>query len=87
MPEYIEIRIKGQLNPAWSEWFDGLHLTHLPGNEALLSGALPDQAALHGLLERVQNLNLTLVSLACGRPPASPAPSPTTLNGLEIEPK
>ncbi len=65
MPEYNQIRIKGHLDPRWSEWFGDLRLTHLEGNETLLSGQLPDQAALHGLLERVRDLNLTLVSVTC----------------------
>lgn len=63
MPEYIEIRIKGQLDSHWSDWFAGLTLTHLEGDVTLLSGSLPDQAALHGLLERIRDLNLVLISV------------------------
>jgi hypothetical protein len=43
-------------------------LTHLEGNETLLSGPLPDQAALYGLLERIRDLNLVLISVTCGGP-------------------
>ncbi len=68
MPEYYEIKIKGQLDQRWSEWFASLKLTHLEGDETLLSGPLPDQAALHGLLERVRDLNLTLISVTRGTP-------------------
>jgi hypothetical protein len=63
MAEYYEIKIKGHLDPRWSDWFAGLDLTHLEGNTTLLSGLLPDQAALHGLLERIRDLNLTLISV------------------------
>jgi hypothetical protein len=69
MTEYYEIKIKGQLDPLWSEWFAGLKLTHLEGNETLLSGQLPDQAALYGLLERIRDLNITLISVTRGGPP------------------
>ena len=63
MPEYCEIKIRGQLGQYWSEWFSGLKLTYLEEDVCLLSGSLPDQAALHGLLERIRDLNLTLVSV------------------------
>jgi hypothetical protein len=64
MPEYYEIKIKGYLDPHWSDWFAGLELTHLEDDETLLSGLLSDQTALHGLLERIRDLNLTLISVA-----------------------
>lgn len=68
MPEHYEIKIRGHLDTGWSAWFAGLTLTHLEGDATLLSGSLPDQAALHGLLERIRDLNLTLISVNCGGP-------------------
>jgi hypothetical protein len=68
MAEYYEIKIKGHLDADWSEWFAGMTLIHLEGDETLLSGALPDQAALHGVLERIRDFNLTLISVTSGGP-------------------
>ncbi len=68
MPEYYEIKIKGHLDQYWSDWFAGLKLAHLEGDVTLLSGPLPDQAALYGLLERIRDLNLILISVTCGGP-------------------
>ena len=58
-----EIRVKGHLDPRWSEWFDGLQITNEPNGEALLSGYIADQAALHGVLAKVRDLNLQLISV------------------------
>src|ERR687897_398346 len=58
-----EIRVKGHLDPSWSEWFDGLQVTNEPNGEALLSGCIADQAALHGVLAKVRDLNLQLISV------------------------
>jgi len=69
MLEYYEIKIRGHLDQCWSDRFAGLKLTHLEGDGTLLSGLLPDQAALHGLLELVRDLNLTLISVSCSGPP------------------
>ncbi len=65
MPEYYEIKIKGHLDPHWSDWFTGMNLTQLEEDGTLISGVLPDQAALFGLLERIRDLNLSLVSVDC----------------------
>jgi hypothetical protein len=59
-----EIRVKGHLNRRWSDWFDGLEITNLENGEAVLSGEIVDQAALHGVLNKVRDLNLSLVTLS-----------------------
>ena len=63
MTRYYEIRIKGHLDKSWSDWFDGLALTHEANGETLLTGSLPDQAALHGLLNRLRDLGIQLISV------------------------
>ncbi len=68
MSEYCEIRIKGELDERWAEWFAGLELTRLEGDGTLLSGVLPDQAAIYGVLERLRDLNLILISVTCDAP-------------------
>ena len=60
---YYQIRVKGHLVPAWAEWFDNLLISNEDNGEALLSGPLPDQAALVGVLNRLHSLNLTVVSV------------------------
>lgn len=63
MPECYEIKIKGRLDQRWSEWFADLKVTYPVEGETLLTGPLADQAALHGVLERIRDLNLTLISV------------------------
>jgi hypothetical protein len=58
-----EIRVKGHLDGRWSEWFDGLQITNLENGEAMLSGDIVDQAALHGVLNKVRDLGLPLVAV------------------------
>ncbi len=68
MPEYYEIKVRGHLDPCWSDRLMGMKVTHPEDKETLLSGSLPDQGALHGLLERIRDLNLTLISVNCSGP-------------------
>lgn len=68
MTKYYEIKIKGHLNPGWTDWFDGFTVAHLDNDVTLLFGWLPDQSALYGLLKRVRDLNLTLISVTSESP-------------------
>jgi hypothetical protein len=68
MAQTYQIRVRGHLSDAWAEWFDGLTIENLPNGEALLSGPVVDKAALHGLLTKVRDLNLTLVAVALIEP-------------------
>jgi len=58
-----EIRVKGHLDGRWSEWFDGLQISNSENGVAVLSGEIVDQAALHGVLNKVRDLNLALISV------------------------
>ncbi len=58
-----EIRINCHLGDQWLDWFDRLTVTNLPNGEALLTGELADQAALHGVLNRIRDLGLTLIAV------------------------
>ena len=62
---YCEIRVKGHLAPHWSEWFGGLEIEDRPKGEGVLAGVLPDQAALYGVLDRLRDLGIALISLRC----------------------
>jgi hypothetical protein len=61
---WYEIRLKGHLDSRWAAWFDGLSLTHDSGGTTVISGPVLDQAALHGLLQRVRDVGIPLVSVA-----------------------
>lgn len=58
-----EIRVEGHLDDHWSAWLGGMTLTRTGRSETILTGALPDQAALYGVLMKMRDLALTLVSI------------------------
>lgn len=67
-PGHYDIRIRGLLDDRWAEWFDGLTLSREANGETVLSGPVVDQAALHGLLRKVRDLGLPLISVTRTRP-------------------
>jgi hypothetical protein len=62
-PILYHIRVNGHLRPEWTEWFDGMTITQETNGDTTLSGLVADQAALHGLLVKVRDLGLVLVSV------------------------
>jgi hypothetical protein len=58
----VEIRVRGQMDRNWADWFGGLTITHIENGETALTGSVRDQAALHGLLSRLADLGLELIS-------------------------
>ncbi len=64
-PARYYIRVKGQVGPEWSEWFDDMTITCNEHNETILSGQLLDQAALYGILNKIGALGLILLSVLC----------------------
>jgi hypothetical protein len=67
-PTVYQIRIKGHLGREWTDWFEGLTLTLEDNGETLLTSAVVDQAALHGLLRKVRDLGMPLLSVVCVKP-------------------
>ena len=62
-PPVYQIRVKGRLGPRWADWFAGLTITPEANGDTLLTGPVVEQAALHGLLRRVRDLGLPLLSV------------------------
>lgn len=60
---HLEIRVKGHLSSQWSDWLEGLEVMWLDNGETVLSGTIVDQAALMGILSKLDRLNLTLLSV------------------------
>lgn len=60
--QHVKIRVRGRIDEHWSEWFEGLTITHTDQDETVLTGAVADQAALYGLLAKVRDLGLSLLS-------------------------
>lgn len=77
-PLLYQIRLQGHLGGEWTDWFDGLAVTPEENGETLLTGPVADQAALHGLLKKVRDLGLPLLSVNCVQP--------DQVDGPDVEP-
>jgi hypothetical protein len=60
---FYRIRVKGRLDQRWSDWFNGFVITYPSDDETLLDGRVADQAALHGVLAKIRDLGLSLLSI------------------------
>ena len=64
--QHVVIRIKGHLDENWAEWFDGFTITHKEQDETILAGTIKDQADLYGLIAKLRDLGVKLVSINSG---------------------
>jgi hypothetical protein len=80
-PGRYELRLKGHLDSRWAAWFDGLSLTNESDGTSIIHGQVADQAALHGLLQKVRDIGLPLISVT----PVEPDPSTKQLSHNEME--
>ena len=76
-PMVYQIRIKGHLGREWTDWFGGLTITLADNGETLLTGSVVDQAALHGLLKKVRDVAMPLVSVMRVKPDPADASDTT----------
>jgi hypothetical protein len=77
-PGRYEIRIKGHLGTRWAAWFDGLTIAHGSDGTTIIDGPVADQAALHGLLQKIRDLGLPLISVTQVEPGHPQAPGAET---------
>jgi hypothetical protein len=68
-PMVYQIRVEGHLGPRWKDWFGGMTIALEDNGETLLTGPVADQAALHGLLRKVRDLGMPLISAIRVKPP------------------
>jgi hypothetical protein len=71
-----EIRVDGHLDTRWAAWFDGLSITTEDGGTTVLRGSVVDQAALHGLLQKLRDVGIPLISLIPVRAPTTEGLAP-----------
>jgi len=75
---WYEIRLQGRLDPRWASWFDGLAVTNHTDGTTVIHGTVTDQAALHGLLQRLRDLGLPLLSVDRTDSPGEPGTTRST---------
>ncbi len=63
-PAYYQIRVQGELDHSWSDWLGGLSIVPQVNGETMLTGPIMDQAALHGILDKVLAMNLSIISIS-----------------------
>lgn len=80
-PVIYQIRLKGHLGRHWTDWFDGLTITLDDNGGTLLTGSVADQAALHGLLKKVRDLGMPLISVVGLKPDQADASETSPLLG------
>lgn len=69
MSSSVEIIIQGHLDPDWADWLEGFKITHLDNDQTALKGVVADQAALYGLIGKLRDLGLKLISVHYGKSP------------------
>jgi len=82
----VEIRIRGHLEPRWSNWLDGLTITREDHGTTLLEGPVADQAALFGIIARLRDMALPLISVLHVDPPGPSSPTHPATNELRSQP-
>ncbi len=71
---YVEIRLEGHLDKKWLDWLDGINIIHTAQNQTLLRGSVQDQAGLYGLITKLRDLGVKLVSVNYGENPIEEIP-------------
>ncbi len=61
----VEIHVAGHLDKQWAEWLDGFSMTHIDAGETILAGPVRDQSAMYGLIAKLRDLGVTLISVDC----------------------
>ncbi len=82
-PEVYQVRIGGRLGPRWEGWFEGMIVSQETNGETLLTGPVVDQAALHGVLTRIRDLGLPLISIMRIEPRALDVATPVATSVTE----